>query len=915
MEPSPPRIPSAVPPSDAAPRRLRLAAALGWYALAAGLLSFLGWALDAQRLASWDGSISIQPNAALAAAVAGAGLVLLAHGRRRLLVPFAALSGLIGIVTLVEHATGIDLGIDALLTFGRPWGYTATVAPGRMGPPASLSWGLLGIGMVAALGGRRARQVAAGLGLTVLTMGVLPFIGYLFGANPLYAVARVTAIALQTATMLVALGIGLVAALPEVEPMRTLREPTAAGTLARRALPFVVLVPVVLGLLFVRGRGAEWFDRGLGTALMVLALIIAMSVVLWWCVGAVSAHERALAAATWTVRQNEARFRRLADAMPQIVYVLDADGNVTFVNQQWTAYTGRQDTAGDDLASGVHAEDRAALLEGWNRARGAEVEYAAEFRLRGADGSYRWYLSRTVPIRDEAGRIAQWYGTSTDIHDQKLAEAALRESERRFRDFADAAPAMLWVTGPDGACTFRSRGWSEFSGQSEADALGFGWLEAVHPEDRETSRTGLLAAVERAEAFTLEHRVRRADGVYRWVISSGRPRVGPDGVFAGYSASVIDIHDRKQAEEQLRQSAKMQAIGRLAGGVAHDFNNQLSAVSGFATFASRDPGLGARARHDLGEILKAVERMAGLTRQLLAFSRQQVLQPETLQLNAAVVDGSTLLQRLIGSHIEMGLELTAEPTWVRVDRAQLLQVLMNLAINARDAMPDGGRLRIRTGRRDEHVLLSVSDTGTGISAEHLPHIFEPFFTTKEPGQGTGLGLATVHGIVTQSQGRIGVESRPGAGAEFTVLFPAVSGPAGVETMPASRSAGVPSRPAKILVVDDEEAVRAILSRILEAEGYEVSQARNGREALEALTRNGRVDVVLTDVVMPQLGGRELVDRLAAEYPGLPVIWMSGHPRDGAFTEGESAGAHPFLQKPIPPDVLVRTVEGVLGGKG
>ena len=183
--------------------------------------------------------------------------------------------------------------------------------------------------------------------------------------------------------------------------------------------------------------------------------------------------------------------------------------------------------------------------------------------------------------------------------------------------------------------------------------------------------------------------MRRADGEYRWAISAGRPRFGPGGEFVGHSASVIDIHDRKQAEEQLRQAAKMEAIGRLAGGIAHDFNNQLNAVSGFATFAARDPGLGARAGHDLQEILKATERMAGLTRQLLAFSRQQVLQPETLELNGAVLDGSALLQRLLGSHIDIRLDLTADPTWIRVDRAQLLQVLMNLAINARDAMAHG----------------------------------------------------------------------------------------------------------------------------------------------------------------------------------------------------------------------------------
>jgi signal transduction histidine kinase len=406
------------------------------------------------------------------------------------------------------------------------------------------------------------------------------------------------------------------------------------------------------------------------------------------------------------------------------------------------------------------------------------------------------------------------------------------------------------------------------------------------------------------------------------------------GAVWAHERALVDANRTvRENEARFRQIAKMEAIGRLAGGVAHDFNNQLNAVMGFAAFAARDPLMGARARNDLEEVLKATERMAGLTRQLLAFSRQQVLQPETLQLNAAVLDGCSLLQRLIGSNIEMSLDLTADPTWVRVDRAQLLQVLMNLAINARDAMPAGGRLVIRTAElvvpagapsqaaegltAGRYVLLAVSDNGAGIKAEHLPHIFEPFFTTKGQGQGTGLGLATVHGIVTQSQGQIRVESRPGEGSEFTILLPAVAALTG-----APETAGDPSRAtdgqpgttrgsARLLVVDDEDAVRTVVSRTLEDEGYEVSQARNGREALATLAGNGRVDLVLTDVVMPELGGRELVERLAATRPDLPVIWMSGHPRDAAFGDGGPAGAHPFLQKPIRADLLVRTVEGLL----
>jgi PAS domain S-box-containing protein len=908
---------------------LQLAAALGLYASAAGLLCLIGWVAGIHRLTAWGGGISMQPNTALAATAAGAALVLLTRGRRPIAMAFALIAGVIGLATILEHVTGVDLGIDALLTFGRPWAGTATVLPGRMGPPASISWTLLGVGLLSALGGSRRRQSAAGLGLAAVSIAALSLIGYILGADPLYSVAALTGIALQTSTIIVAVGFGLVAALPDCQPMRSLLEPSGAGLLARRAVPFIVIVPIVLGILRLRGQDAGLYDNGMGTALVVLAFIIMTSAGLWWCVAAVSRHEHALGVANLALRENEERFRRLADAMPQIVYVTNANGQLTFINQQWKNYTGRHSATAEDVTLSVHPEDVPMLAEGWERARKSGEDYTTEFRLRSAsEGTYRWFLTRSVAIKDEQGRIVQWYGTSTDIDDQKQAEVALRESEQRFRAFADAAPAILWVTGPDGSCTFRSRGWFEFTGQTEAAALGFGWLDAVHADDRHASRASLLSATDRQVPFTLEHRVCGANGEYRWAISAGRPRFGASGEFVGYSASVIDIHDLKRAEEQLRQGAKMEAIGRLAGGIAHDFNNQLNAVSGFAEFAASDPGFGARARQDLQEVIKATERMADLTRQLLAFSRQQVLKPETLQLNAAVMDGLSLLQRLIGSHVEMSMELSEEPTWVRVDRAQLLQVLMNLTINARDAMPQGGRLRIRTGRvevlgREDlqrpgeeavhpgvYVLLSVADTGTGILPENLSHIFEPFFTTKEVGQGTGLGLATVHGIVTQSQGHIRVESQLGEGSTFTVLFPAAQGLMDVPEVPTSRREGI-SGPARLLVVDDEGAVRSLVTRTLEAEGYEVIQARDGGEALECLAHNS-VDVVLTDVIMPKLGGRKLGERLAADFPDVPVIWMSGYPRDTAFGATSLAGSPLFLQKPIPLDVLIRTVDSVLG---
>jgi CheY-like chemotaxis protein len=312
--------------------------------------------------------------------------------------------------------------------------------------------------------------------------------------------------------------------------------------------------------------------------------------------------------------------------------------------------------------------------------------------------------------------------------------------------------------------------------------------------------------------------------------------------------------------------------------------------------------------------------MAGMTHQLLAFSRQQVLVPEVLDLNAAVADSQSLLQRLIGSSIEMVVQLAPGPKWVQVDRAQLLQVLMNLAINARDAMSAGGELVVRTTTRASapevgatdgpYAALTVSDSGSGISPEDLPHIFEPFFTTKETGEGTGLGLATVHGIVSHSRGHVWAESRPDRGTTFTVLLPLAQGPARPDAPPAPATDD--ARPATVLVVDD----RALMKRSLEEVGYEVLLARNGREALDSLARHsGAVDVVLSDLVMPVMGGRELANRLKADYPGLPVIWMSGHPKDSAPVSSDASGAGLFLQKPIAPDVLVETVARALDRRG
>jgi signal transduction histidine kinase/DNA-binding response OmpR family regulator len=539
-----------------------------------------------------------------------------------------------------------------------------------------------------------------------------------------------------------------------------------------------------------------------------------------------------------------------------------------------------------------------------------------ESRVEGLNAGADDYLVKPFSARELIARVG---ATLHLARVRREGAEALRESEARFRALVTASSDVVYRMSPD---------WSEMRylvGREfipDMPTPSRSWMDRYIPaEDQPAVRHAIRKAIESRRPYELEHRVLRVDGTVGWTFSRAIPILDENGEIIEWFGAATDVTRLRESEERLRQSAKMEAIGRLAGGVAHDFNNQLQGISGFARFIAKDSGLSAVSRQDLAALQHAADRMAGVTRQLLAFSRQQFLQPETLDLNVAVTDGQSLLQRLIGSSIDIRLDLAAEPLWTRADPAQLLQVLMNLTINARDAMPEGGRLTIRTARRTvdgrragpapgSYVELAVSDTGAGIAPEHLAHVFEPFFTTKQVGEGTGLGLATVHGIVSQSQGHIRVESVFGDGATFVVLLPAAPTP------------GAPPRRAEpdeerslhgcVLVVDDEEMVRSILARTLREESYEVLEAANGREALECLAREGgRVDLVVSDVVMPVLGGRELRARLANEYPEVPVVWISGYPHESVFHGPALPEGAPFLQKPIDLQVLTATVRSVL----
>jgi signal transduction histidine kinase len=445
--------------------------------------------------------------------------------------------------------------------------------------------------------------------------------------------------------------------------------------------------------------------------------------------------------------------------------------------------------------------------------------------------------------------------------------------------------------------------------------------QRTHPDDRARLRATVEKAVVDRSDFALSFRMLLPDGAIRWFQFDGRVTLDEARQPARVVGVLSDITDRRSLEMQFRQAQKMEAVGQLAGGVAHDFNNLLTAIIGYARFAlERAPGDGEQ-RRDLEEIVKAAGRAAALTKQLLSFSRRHVMETVAIDLNVLIVDMVTMLRRMIGETIELTTSLGPALSVVRADRSQLEQVLMNLVVNARDATTGGGAIVIETStvdvppphlelKRGSYVTLTVSDNGCGMSDETRSRLFEPFFTTKPRGHGTGLGLATVYGIVMQTGGAVHVESELGTGSSFTVYLPAEKGPAHTSQRSAEPQRGTGT--ATVLLVEDEQAVRELVRMILERAGYSVIEAANGDEAETLFAAIEAADLLVTDVVMPGQSGFELFNRLHSKRPSLRVLFISGYTDyamfDNTIVEGELA----FLEKPFSAEGLIAKVREVLG---
>lgn len=494
---------------------------------------------------------------------------------------------------------------------------------------------------------------------------------------------------------------------------------------------------------------------------------------------------------------------------------------------------------------------------------------------------------------------------------RKHAEKVLSQSEGWFRALVENNADLICVLNSDGRVKYASPAQSRLLGRIIHDRL---FLDILHPE--EVSEIGealanLLREPDRSVALSL--RLAHANGSWRVFEATMRNMVH-DPAVAGIVVNARDITERQQLELRLVEAQKMEAIGRLAGGIAHDFNNILTTIIGFASLLlAYDPPSG-RGREDLIEIERAAERAAGLTRQLLAFSRRQLLQPRTLDIGVLIRELERMLVRLIGEHIEFHTSIDPDLDAVRADESQLQQVILNLTVNARDAMPEGGTLWIRARNSDgekrlpegRYVEIEVSDTGLGMTDEVRGHVFEPFFSTKPPGIGTGLGLSTVFGVVSQSGGVVDVQSAPGKGSRFRVWLPSIGRVMRSERPLKMSSPSTLERPVTILLVEDDASVRRLIRRLLESRGYRVREAEDGVEALLTLEQAAPLDLILTDVVMPRMNGRQLVERAAVIRPELPVLMMSGYTDDELVRAGVAHG--PFLHKPFAPEDLFEKVE-------
>jgi two-component system, cell cycle sensor histidine kinase and response regulator CckA len=668
-------------------------------------------------------------------------------------------------------------------------------------------------------------------------------------------------------------------------------------------------------------HGGPFFTGKEHTSLLLLGCYIAVLSATNLLLAA-TAMERE--AALRSAATGENRYKAIVEDQSDLICRFAPYGTLTFVNEAFCRFRGKSaaELIGTSYFGELQTSDRQIPMQVFRSLTPQNPTVSFDDRVL-AGGKTVWQQVTVRALFDDHNRIAEFQAVIQDITRRKVSEEATRVSEERLRTILNASPNGIIVADSTRLITTFNPSAERIFKRKPAETLGKPLHTLFAGPDSALFQDHLAQQLLERDARFLELTIQTENAQTTAVdVAIIEAFVGTQSMLV---VMVRDLSERKKLEEQVRQSQKMEAIGRLAGGIAHDFNNLTQAILGYSDLLNERMSATDPNRDAVQQIQKSVEHASSLTRQLLAFSRKQVMQPKLVFVNAIVGDMNKLLQRLLGENVRLTLSLSETPLYVRADPGQLQQVIMNLAINARDAMAGSGKLNIETCAISEresrafgllkpcsHVAIRVSDTGSGMTPEVQARIFEPFFTTKEIGKGTGLGLSIVYGIIQQSGGEINVSSEVGKGTTFTVYLPRASGE--VETTDAPAAALATAGTETILLVEDEELVRSMLEEVLKSKGYNVIAAADGLQALATSTAyDGDIHLLITDVTLPSLNGWELADRFTVARPSVPVLYMSGYSAE-EVTQRTTVRDCDFLQKPFQPDALLVKARQILDRK-
>jgi len=846
----------------------------------------------------------------------------------------AVLSALLSAYGLIELVEGLGIPVLSLEEWIFPDPPMMGAIPsGRMSPTTAvlllLSGAVVPMLVLGGRGGKRQRlfgDLAGCLGILVAGIGTVFVLSYLHGAPFLYGTSTIP-MAATTALAFLLLGTGQVlAAGPGGFPSRLFAGPSARARLLRVFVSTTVGVVVAIDLMHVY---VHWiffevtaFMSGVSTMVFAVVTGALIARVAFKVGDDMDRSEEIRKRAERALNESEEKFRIIFDSSKDGILLADVEnrkfytGNQTICDMlQYTLDEIRQLCVAD-----IHPEENLPrVLEAFERGVKQESELEGNIPVRRKDGSVLWTEVTASPVTISGKKYL--LGNFRDVTERKKAAGKLA----RLGMAVDQASEAIVITDREGTIQYVNPAFERISGYSREEAVGKNPRILRSGKQDKSLYREIWQSLTRGEVWSGHLINRRKDGSLYEEDATISPVRDSSGNIVSFVGVMRDVTQLLVLEKQVRTAQKMEAVGTLAGGIAHDFNNSLTGIVGFGELLRLRMAGDEQASHDLDEIMRCAERAATLTRQLLTFARRQVIEPVHLNLSALVADLMKLIGKVVGEHIEVKTSLGKNVPIIHSDRGQIEQVVMNLCLNARDAMPECGRLLVETGdvyleeeyvrqypymRTGRYALLMVSDTGVGMDEKIRDRVFEPFFTTKGPDKGTGLGLSMVYGIVKQHGGFIHLYSEPGKGTAFKVYFPAIE--AQPDAFPETRREEIVRGGTEtILLAEDEEAIRALAERILTGLGYKVLVARNGEEAIEIFMQNKEIVLAVLDVVMPRKGGKEAFDEMHKRNPRLKVVFMSGYSTNGIHDSFVLTPGTPFLQKPFGPKILSRKVREVL----